>query len=262
MPQPVEYTFNASALGVGGYYVSGGETVQIPSIASVALAPNGGTGESVVENYNQHGITFKTAKSAVRGFESKPGVYTTRSEIEIEELSVFNRVYVKRLSAVVMSERDTNVAPGSADEADFRVDATYDGVQIDGCVVTPEIDRAACTAPYAAHHASYGTPGPSVYRGDSIRRSVVTNLPASGESVAPESERPYVLNVPGFGRIHFGELFVKRGRRRVNLLRFEFDSSGTIVQEGVTSMQAFTPESGMLAVGCPDGNGEPIWPRQ
>ncbi|MEA2464440.1 MAG: hypothetical protein QOJ98_2187, partial [Acidobacteriota bacterium] len=56
MSNPVEYTFNASALGVGGFYDRDGRRFTIPSLASVALAPTGGEGTATVQDHNQHGI--------------------------------------------------------------------------------------------------------------------------------------------------------------------------------------------------------------
>jgi hypothetical protein len=283
MRNSIEYTYHASALGVGGSYVHFGREVVVPSVASVVLAPTGGEGSVQVYEYNnQEGVEVASAYSAVKGAENY-GVFTTESKIDIIGLSLFGRISIGHMVARVESTRDTNHLPDGPDEATFDVTLLYENVVVDGRTIEPFVDRAACTASYATHHsamvaAALSTEAaPPVERGDSLRRSVVTEL--KGEAVAP-GDQPYVLNVPGLGRLYFGELVVKRGKRRVNLLRFALgeDCSPTDTLQlqrisnvvstddssrdaGLTTLNAFTANSGMLAIGSGDGNGEPVWPR-
>lgn len=265
-PVPLsEYTFNASALGIGGSYVRFGEEVVVPSVASVALAPTGGQGRAQVYGYNNdQGVAVASAFSFVKGSEYN-GVFTTESEIDLVGLSLFGRVYIEHMYARVKSTRDTTV-PGS-DEANFELTATYEGVVVNQCAIEPFVDRATCTASYAGHHSAVaadvpmnGTP-PSLERGDPLRRSVVANLAVNGTAVRAHATVPYILNVPGLGVLHFGELLVKRGRRRVNLLRLELGDGPQQMAARTISSGAFGADSGMLAIGSGEGNGEPIWPR-
>jgi hypothetical protein len=277
MSQPVEYTFNASALGLGGRYVRFGRQVVVPSVASVALAPTGGQGSAQVYNYNNdEGVEVASASSFVKGYEYD-GVFTTESEIDIIGLSLFGRVFIEHMSAKVMSTRDTNV--DGIDEATFQVSAAYEGVVVDDCGVDALVDEETCKADYATHHGAVAGAAamngtvliPSLERGDPIRRSVVADLTVNGTAVTRGGA--YILNVPGIGRMHFGELLVKRGRRRVNLLRFELGAPAPSYTEELAertaaaipleSLQrsAFTADSGTLSIGSGDGNGEPVWPR-
>jgi hypothetical protein len=264
----VEYTFNASALGIGGRYVQGGREIVVPSLASVALASTGGDGSTEVGEYKSEAIAFKSARSWVSG-RCNGTTYTTRSEIVIEGLSIFNKVSVTKLRAVVTSTRD---ASQPEEEGTFEVDAEYEGVMADDCVVEPLVhDKGHRNATYRHHHQQVmSSRGPSLAagrkgsdasaeRGDSVRTSVVKALPMQ---ILPETGLETdgnVLIVPGIGRIYFGELLVKRGKRRVSLMRVELGP-----KDGAERLMTATPyiaDSGMLSIGSGDGNGEPIWPR-
>jgi hypothetical protein len=78
-----------------------------------------------------------------------------------------------------------------------------------------------------------------------------------------------MLPVTNFGTIHFGELVVRPGNRRVNLLRIDFDSMlqagkggpaprKMISSAGGTSAQS--PSSGNMTLLSLAGNGVPSWP--
>jgi hypothetical protein len=267
----VEYTFNASALGVGGRYVRGGQEIVVPSLASVALAPTGGNGTAEVTDYSSEAISFKSARSRVSGRSNIDGtVFATESEIVIEGLNIFNKLSVRKLRALVTSTRSTNRGD---EEGIFSVNAEYEGIMVDNCVVAPAIDDARCKATYgehrsqvlSSHGAPFATGGPPEaedlpgLRGDIVRTSVVKELPVQflpGACVKTDGRN--VLTIPGIGRIYFGELLVKRGKRRVNLMRIEL---GPQPGEDRTATP-YVADSGMLSIGSGDGNGEPIWPRK
>ena len=264
----VEYTFNASALGIGGRYTQRGREIVVPSLASVALASTGGDGSTEVGEYKSEAIAFKSARSRVSG-RCDGSVYTTQSEIVIEGLSIFNKVSVRKLRAVVTSTRD---ASRPDEEGTFEVDAEYDGVMADDCVVVPLVhDKGHRNATYRDHlkqvmsskGSSYAVGGTgtevSADRGDSVRTSIVKELPAQILPAAGIETDGNVLMVPGIGRIYFGELVAMRGKRRVSLMRVELGP-----KEGEGRLMAATPyvaDSGSLSIGSGDGNGEPIWPR-
>jgi hypothetical protein len=103
---------------------------------------------------------------------------------------------------------------------------------------------------------------PSQVRGDCLRRSVVNGFTFVRQPGVPvQKEGPYVLNVPGLGKIFFGELLIKRGRRRLNLLRFEF-APPPADRPDLAALSPHRADSGMLSIASGDGNGEPIWPRK
>jgi hypothetical protein len=307
--QSNDYTFNASALGVGGYFTRGGKTVLVPSLASVALAPGGGEGWSREQNYDRDGIAFTHAESRVAGYETSPGIYTTYSDILVTNLSVLDRVKVAMLQATVTSTRDIE----SEEEATFELHAVYRGVEIDGVEVIPRIDIDVCqTSKYetlaqnmralfaddAQQDERAKRQQLAIESGEPIRTSIVSDIHAHDKRAFGLMHRNRnVIVVPRFARIHFGELLVKRGRRRVNLLRFEFGRAFHIDGMQVMSNENFaaaensnrsfaiaepnaptdsmpvaahlmsfaadshTADSGSLTVGSGDGNGAPVWPR-
>ncbi|HYK00207.1 MAG TPA: hypothetical protein VE974_00505 [Thermoanaerobaculia bacterium] len=270
----VEYTFNASAVGIGGEYTQGGQKIVVPSLASVALASTGGIGEAVVNGFSSAAVTFDSAVSRVSGRSAVVGgevVFTTESEIVIKGLTVFNKLSVKTLRAMVTS---TRIGRPGLDEGTFSINAEYDGVLVDECPVTPAIDDERCKANYQWHHdAVKAGQGPafaaggaakldavSAQRGDVVRTSVVKQLPVRllpGTLVQTDGSN--ILTVPGLGRIFFGELLVKRGKRRVSLMRIEL---GRPAGETDRTTMEYVADSGMLSIGSGDGNGEPIWPNK
>lgn len=266
----VEYTFNASALGVGGQYTQGGQEIVVPSLASVVLAPTGGSGTAEVIDYSSEAVSFKSARSRVSGRSNVDGtVFATESEIVIEGLNVFNKLSVRKLRALVTSTHSTNRGD---EEGAFSVNAEYEGIMVDDCVIAPAVDDARCKATYnehrsqvlSSHGAPFATGGAesedvSGLRGDIVRTSVVKELPIQSlPGACVKTDGRNVLTIPGVGRIYFGELLVKRGKRRVNLLRIEL---GPQPGEDRTATP-YVADSGMLSIGSGDGNGEPIWPRK
>ncbi|HEY0157171.1 MAG TPA: hypothetical protein VGF28_07790 [Thermoanaerobaculia bacterium] len=289
--EPTDYTFNASALGVGGYFVRDGKKVLVPSLASVALAPGGGEGWSRVTNYDQDDISFTHAESRVAGYATSPRRFTTYSDILITNLSVWSTFQVAMLHATVTSTRDLD----SDDEAQFHLQATYRGVEVDGCEIIPELDIDICHASRYQALAEAETAlldsrraatteqvealarrRKAMQRGEPIRTTLLRDLQKGrrGEHLGKAGRN--VLVVPNFASVHFGELLVKPGRRRVNLLRFDFgtrlpafaegdiagfaaEGSDTVLTEFAT--RALSQNSGTLAVGSGDGNGDPVWPR-
>src|SRR5436309_13821209 len=77
------YVFNASAIGLGGVLTSPKRKV-IPSLASVALAPTGGEGSSIVTNYDDgDGISFDRAETRVWGSSHSGNIYATRADVMV-----------------------------------------------------------------------------------------------------------------------------------------------------------------------------------
>lgn len=304
-----DYTFNASALGMGGVLVYDDKPVLIPSIASVALAPTGGEGASVAENYDQHGISFTRAESRVIGYRTSDKYYTTYSDIYVTNLALFGRMSVAMMQATVTSTRNEDT-----DEADFELHAMYRGVEVDNREIMPRLDIDICSrSSYQQLTEAYlrrlgATAGSKcvdprverirkgLERREPIRTSIVAGLEGrDGAAIQKNGDAPNVLRVEDFGKVFFGELLVKPGRRRVNLLRFEFnngrhrsvdrndaDSNGgshrgpqpqmqrQMLRRSIESPDSdFTPpppsqpspDSGTLTVGSGDGNGAPVWPN-
>lgn len=276
------YTFNASALGLGGLLQRGRRKIALPSQAAVALSPTGGEGSAYVENFASNGISCTRAESRVAGYSSRETYYTTYSDILITNLSVFDRLTVSLMHLTVASTRDTR-----NDESSFSLHAMYRGVLLDGDEIIPELDFDMCiNSDYrrlaAAITDDTGKPAveeknnkkmvDAIGRHEPIRSSVIRSLqirPTDNQDDV-EVRKGNVLNVPGFARIYFGELLVKPGRRRVNLLRFQFAPNSVAVESDhleavpLSAMQNFEAadgSGGTLTVGSGDGNGAPVWPQ-
>lgn len=266
------YTFNANALGAGGMFTFNGERVLVPSLASVALAPGGGSGSAREINYRTKYLSFDSAESRVMGYETSPGSYITQSEVQIAGLEVADRFRCAWLEARVTSTR--NVSEDHA-EARFKLEATFKGVQIDDGDIVPDIDLDICeTSSYDLMLANELASLPAdrsadpeldtrynaLTRGAPIRSTLVRDLLCS-KGQCQVTRRNAVL-VPELGKIHFGELIAKRGRRRVNLLRFDFGMLDSLAEREVVerSLVPGPRNYGSLAIASGDGNGEPVWP--
>ena len=261
------YAFHASALGLGGVLSSGNAQTVIPSLASVALAPTGGEGSAVVENYNQHGISFSRAESRVVGTEVSDGVFTTYADVFITNLNVFNRLRIALMGATVTSTR--NLADG---ESQFDVRLMYRGVSVDANEVVPLLDFDLCNAPtYGAFvntlrgdmnrfAESFGVEPQALQTAvaatnvqDPIGGTLVRGFQVpQGAAVAAQSRGAIV--VPNVGIAHFGEFLFKPGRRRVSLLRMK------LFARGGESMLEADGDGGSVTGGSVEGNGTPPTP--
>jgi len=265
------YSFNASAIGLGAVLRTGNVRTTIPSLASVALAPTGGEGSSVVENYNNCGISFSRAETRVFGTELTRGVYTTYSDVYLTNLSIRDRLRVALMGATITSTHDTN-----SQEARFEVKTMYRGIVIGDCEVIPEYDFELSNAPTYRHvreivernaerlAEQLGRPV------EALRNAVADENPVeplSGSLLrdvqVPEEVATkicgHVIEVPEVGIVHFAEFLYKPGRRRLNLLRIELGRGRNGGNGGSNrfALMAGNEEEGDLTGGSVEGNGTP-----
>ena len=126
--EPKDFTFNASALGIGGVLQYPDRTIVVPSLASVALPPTGGEGSSLVENYCRDGISFTRAETRVTGYPVGGGpTHTTVCDILITNLNVFDTLKVAMMTATLTSTHDSR---DSKDDSRFDLRAMYRGVMV------------------------------------------------------------------------------------------------------------------------------------
>jgi hypothetical protein len=277
-----KFTFNASAIGLGGVITENGCTTVIPSLASVALAPTGGEGSSRVENYCVNGISFSRAETRVIGYETSNDVFTTTTDILITNLNIRDRLKVALMQATITSTRRME-----SDDSEFNLHALYRGIELDGDEVEPILDVDLCSGPcgkastYDDFLKKFGgqisrNAIDSGVENEDLQKALTSNVvPMPGTLVTSTQMRRHGkvvaypgnrVGVEGLGSAFLGELLVKRGRRRVNLLRFDFGSpsSDSAVAAGVAPVMtalASTDTTGSLTVGSGDGNGEPVWPH-
>jgi hypothetical protein len=286
----MSFTFNASAVGLGGVIVRGGATTFIPSIASVALAPTGGEGVSTVTDYEAHGITIGLAQTVVRG-TTVAGKHRTTTHVMMNNVSVFGRLHIGSLDTKLVSTHDGR----PDDEPEFEITAEMYGVSLDGESVLPTIDTDFLNTnrrylPLANHLISGAnnlhdrvdfTPGAgrAATVEDALRRDRDERLPircsmleeaiidASGRNRRSTS-RGLRLRVNRFGTLHLGEVIFKPGRRRVNFLRLELDNTATNAghpnffapAEQDEELIRESPDGGSLTIASIEGNGSPSWP--
>ncbi|HEX6098301.1 MAG TPA: hypothetical protein VF432_18400 [Thermoanaerobaculia bacterium] len=282
------FAYNASALGAGGIIERGPVTYTIPSLASVALAPTGGEGRSVVANYVSQELSFSHAETRVYGRQTGRGVdaqFTTSTYVFMKDVNIFGRITVAEMGSTVTSTRGFE----GGDDHPFHIDIFYRDVRIDGKRVHPRLDAHLASLSRYDDLAKALVPsrkgGPDT-RGalanrfdatpDELARLVAERKPVQGslvgaiEGLDPAPRSP-VIPVPGLGTVRFAELMLKPGRRRLNLIRVNF---GLPQREGAMPI-AFSlrnqdgppgeslddaPTGGSMTLGSGEGNGTPIEP--
>lgn len=291
----MEFTYNASALGAGGVIeratASGTKRTLIPSLASVALSPAGGEGSTVLTNYESEELSFLRAETRVAGYPIGPNVFTTYTDVYITGLRIFGGFSVALLHATVTSTRDA-LAPG--DDNEFTLHASYRGVEVNGVEVAPVIDvdlsecrryddfekllkkktalvtGSAATSPLEMRFGA-DTPDKRKVLQQLVRdRKVVQgSVVEKVEDGGKLSRSAHKVFVPGLGTVRLGELMLKPGRRRLNLLRVSLGKDETIRLESAPprkrramGMQEDTDPglSGSVVIASLEGNGTPIMP--
>lgn len=285
MSSDLIYTFNASAIALGGV-VNNPSRTMIPSLASIALAPTGGLGTTVVTSYNRDGVKFDTAYSSVRGEMIAEDVYSTVAEVAIDNLTIFDALHADALRATVRSRRDLT----TGDDAEITFQAEYSGLFVHGSEIAPELDLQLFekSPTYAKFLDEVTEVGPDGHK--KAKESYRTRFEwqdgdviPSPQDLAPKPLRAsvakpqlpycpgYKLSVPKFGKIRLGEVVLKPGRRRLSLLQIDFNkdegNTGQIQMQplalmaGGGSTSHTFPNSGTMTIASVEGNGTPIWPK-
>ncbi len=289
------FTFHANTLAFGGQINEGNATKYLPSQASVALPPSGGFGESAVTSYSQEGIKFDRAESRVLGSTFDDGAsktYTTYANVSVLNLDIENRIQVLALTSGVKS---VNTREGDCtSESRISFDGNIAGLVIDGVMidVTFDLDTFSRYGTFDEFVHSFTT----LSEAEMIERAEAYNWPmeeckdvveveghpvvqchvprrcttgirasllrstkprlAPGE-IQGITRRGFTIEVEGFGLIHLGEVLLKAGRRRINLLRVERGKT----LDGGTSNRVSLPATGgeprLRAIAMATTNPEP-----
>lgn len=275
------YHYHANALGLGGVLKDDRDvTTIVPSLASVALADSGGEGFVEITNYDKDGVSFSHASCRVLGYDSGYKTFTTSSDVYITNLNLFGRVKAAILQTSISSTREVTgemTTESNPDKACFSMQSMIRGLIIDGVEVLPQFDNELCGwQTYAQFEKEYAKRPGVTATGLAIPESATQPIRASFVQAlaapTPIGRQGFKLPVANFGTLHFGELVVKPGNRRVNLLRIEFDSmlqdpvermaiGGTEVQDlSDAGGPATSPSSGTMTMLSLGGNGVPSWP--
>jgi len=279
------FAYNASALGAGGVIERGPVTYTIPSLASVALAPTGGEGRSVVSNYVSEELSFSHAETRVFGRQTgrdpKNPLFTTMTYVLLKNVNIFDRVTIAEMGSTVTSTRGFE----GGDDHPFELSIFINDVRIDGRPIRPKIDAnltslaryedfakvVAAPRTAAANRLAerFGATPDQLVKLVKDRKPVQGCLIEEVEGVA-QAQRGSVIPVPGLGVVRFAELMLKPGRRRLNLLRFSFglgpQNDGAMpmalrMEEGpFDEGSGMGPSGGSMTLGSGEGNGTPIEP--
>jgi hypothetical protein len=289
----MDFAFNASALGAGAVIERGPNNITTTSVGSVVLAPTGGEGRTVISNYFSQELVIAHAETKVagRGFIEDPcgkaeQRFTTWTSVVMQGVSIFGRVSVGEMGALMTSTR------GFEDEDDhpFKIKIWFRDVEIDGRKLRINVDRAleAMERYEELHGVVSAETVTSLARRceaepERLRKVIGGRKPvrlALVESIEGwEDKTLATVDVRGLGTFRFGELMLKPGQRRINLIRATFgkrrsrrsedDRHEDDRHEGVQQHQMrmsegpdipWGPTGGTMTLGSGEGNGTPIEP--
>jgi hypothetical protein len=298
----MEFSYNASAVAAGGVIaLANGRTVVVPSIASVALSPSGGEGTTIARNFYSDELSFSYAQTHVEGYRIAENTFLTRTNVCITNLRVLNALSIASIQATVTSMRRVNdPADPADDDHEFDLEASYYGVETVNdangpCAIAPLVNISMRNVKRYGDVSNLLAARPNIAElFDSTRAKLAAALdakaPVLGSLVdhvdhGPSARvfrapgKPHKLVIPGVGVARFGEVMLKPGRRRVNLLRIKLgeDAQRELVadneetqaeaREEMRAMLLEGPEDdpsqysgGSMTFGSVEGNGSPLWP--
>lgn len=283
----MDFAFNASALAAGGVIERGNAVVSTSSLGSIVLAPTGGEGRSAISDYYSQELKIESAETRVSGrrfMEKDPRSgkeeerFATWTSVLMKNVWIFDRVHVTDMQATMTSTRGFE----DDDDHEFEVVVRFGVVTVDRKPVKIGIDQnlmglrryrdlerflgsERAAAAVAKRHEAKGDALMSAFkRRKPIHVSLVERITGWRDDTLA------TIFVPGLGTFRFGELMLKPGQRRVNLIRVtfgppreQFEAAAPQAMmadgaEGPTSPDE--PTGGEMTVGSGEGNGTPIEP--
>ena len=290
----MDFAFNASALVAGGSVERNQVITTTPSLGSVMLAPTGGEGRTVVSSYFSEELEIAQAETRVAGrrwLEKDEPRFTTWTSVLMRGVSIFGRVHVGEMGTTMTSTRGFD----DGDDHEFDVRIWFRNVRVDGRKIDVVIDDPLMRMKrYDEIHSFLGsqrTAAESVAKrhdanGDALSRALKERKPVRVSLVETikgwEHEALATIRVRGLGTLRFGELMLKPGQRRVNLILAEFGTprSGEEAirarvqrpdpgneSDAVHALNASDeapsldgPTGGSMILGSGEGNGTPVEP--
>ncbi|MCU1244814.1 MAG: hypothetical protein JWN02_724 [Acidobacteria bacterium] len=315
------FTFHANALGFGGQIVRGKKRRTLSSEASVALSPSGGDGSATVRNYCDEDVSFDEAHTSVWGGSSPDdSVFTTHASVHLTNLDLLEAVHVDIIEATVTSihqrEEECDEPKIMFNASLFgltingeRIDTTFDtqlfsehptydsfgkffeSIEDEKMAMQMieqfgwNVDDVSTLVPANADtkmpaRRKFQLPSrcgmPQAFRASLLRSTSLARNPIDGVRKSGMG-----IEVDGLGTLYLGEVLVKRGRRRLNMLRVELGSpkaplaapppsagaSGVAAPVSRMMMRSMTPladgsagQSGGVTFGSVEGNGTDYLP--
>lgn len=258
------FTFHANTLAFGGQIEQQGTRKNLASQASVALPPTGGFGEAATGRVVQEDISFDGSRSTVTSSESydRAGnpTYYTFANVSVYQLDIGGRIQAAVLSSTVTSKNQReNDCVG---ESSISLGGEIVGLVIDGQAIDVDFDpepfrrhgkfgefvdsfttmpaekvkafAEASNWPLAECETEVEENGVKTKKYHVPRRCTTGIRASMLRSTTPRltpgeipgiTRKGFTIEVAGFGLIHLGEVLLKAGRRRINLLRVELNKT-------------------------------------
>ena len=290
------FAFHANTLAFGGQIDEPGNTKVLPSQASVTLPPTGGFGEASTGRVVQDDITFESSRSTVTGSTALDHdgntTYFTFANVSVYQLDIGGRIQAAVLNSTVTSKNQRE--DDYVGESRISLGAEIVGLVIDGHAIDVDFDpepfrRHGTFSEFVSSFTTKTEEEVKAFAEASnwpladcvtvveengvetkkfhIPRRCTTGIRASllrsttplltpGE-IPGITRRGYTIEVAEFGLIHLGEVLLKAGRRRINVLRVELNKT----LDGTPMVRAALPDAGgepRLAAAAFRGAPEPF----
>ncbi len=228
------YLYDASALAIAGEIRRPTQQV-IENQASTCLAMTGGVSRAEVAGFHVPGIvSFRRAFAEVSGSSEASSIHHTGANVVVEGLNVLDIITADRVIARLYGRH-------SPKEVESRVGANgthFENLRIAGQSVQielatglldrydtfAELDAAYSRSPHEFDRFLFGS------RRKSLKpdASDLYHISLAEKVVLPSNLGTKVhgctIEIPNFGKVYIGELFIQKSRRRLNMLRFELGS--------------------------------------
>lgn len=240
-PQQQRFLFNASGTAFSGT-IRHPDAETIEGQAATCLSLDGGFSTVKTETFNHRDLfKFASAVTAVKGsFLEKDQSWETLVTTRVEELNIMNVITADAVVSRLVSrqERATPDKDGKliGEESEhLPLGSYFVNLRIAGSPIET-VAGDFCTPSLASFsRASNGR------EEEILEHSIFKSVSAQDKNLTVKGN---VIEVPGFGRVILGELFVLRRERRLTMIRAELGS----------------PVVGHVSVAYSHGNGIPFPP--